>query len=557
MLGVDRRLCIQPLNITVRSKMNNPGPKEGVKSLGVHTWHVAYQNNLWEAIHRKNYNRVVYLTDRWTDTIWYQFCHPRWGEFLDQMFRSCLQTLLYTSVLGKEVVLDNGLKIDLRTLDGSTSFYWAVVNRSNACVPGLHLDQLGVEPALTKIAQHLVLKVLNVRCSVVKSNQFKPTLVDKVPILHVLLSIDHRYERPDQSVDLFQVYISRHPEHVNLVCPWTGMSTLDLLHDKKQKETKSISYMEDQVINCVVRTLGKSPVEEGCQPYEYFRSAGYFTPTHIPDYKEICWEKKQKRIIQLRETLDLWRYDERSFREKMKTSILTFSGDTDTSTHGKVINGVMGWLKSSLEEKNTCNDADYALEMSGSVNENTKIFPLDELDVVLRLWLDVDVEVRQCTPEDFVKIRKELARSIGKQPAQHLVRVILRKDYPHLGKVGDELTPDVFAKAMDCFISTLLKDVQLPSWLRCPEGKSMVTAPDLLERTKAGLVLNLEYNMLYFDETANSKWQELSIDLVSVLVLSKDQRETYLQVINPLVDDKADLSPSSTCQTRIARGSTC
>ena len=65
----------------------------------------------------------------------------------------------------------------------------------------------------------------------------------------------------------------------------------------------------------------------------------------------------------------------------------------------------------------------------------------------------------------------------------------------------------------------------------------MVTAPDLLERTKAGLVLNLEYNMLYFDETANSKWQELSIDLVSVLVLSKDQRETYLQVINPLVDE--------------------
>ena len=76
----------------------------------------------------------------------------------------------------------------------------------------------------------------------------------------------------------------------------------------------------------------------------------------------------------------------------------------------------------------------------------------------------------------------------------------IRKDYPHLGGVGNELTPDIFAKAMDCFISTLLKDVQLPSWLRCPEGKSMVTAPELLERTKAGLVLNLEYKTA-FDET--------------------------------------------------------
>ena len=76
-----------------------------------------------------------------------------------EVFRSCLQTLVYTSVLNKEVVLDNGLKIDLTSLDGSTSFYWAVVNRSNACVPDLHLDDLGVEHGMERIVQHLVLKV--------------------------------------------------------------------------------------------------------------------------------------------------------------------------------------------------------------------------------------------------------------------------------------------------------------------------------------------------------------------------------------------------------------
>ena len=81
---------------------------------------INYQNNLWQAIQGKNYDRVVYLADRWTDSIWYHFSLPKWGEFSARVFRSCLQTLLYSSVLGKQVVLDNGLKIDLTSLDASS-----------------------------------------------------------------------------------------------------------------------------------------------------------------------------------------------------------------------------------------------------------------------------------------------------------------------------------------------------------------------------------------------------------------------------------------------------
>ena len=51
----------------------------------------------------------------------------------------------------------------------------------------------------------------------------------------------------------------------------------------------------------------------------------------------------------------------------------------------------------------------------------------------------------------------------------------------------------------------------------------MVMPPDLLERTKAGLMLNLEYEV-------EGEWHELSVDLVSVLVLTRDQREKYLKV---------------------------
>ena len=223
----------------------------------------------------------------------------------------------------------------------------------------------------------------------------------------------------------------------------------------------------------------------------------------------------------MRETLDLWRRDETAFREKLKAAVLTFSGEGDTCPHGKVINEVMKWLRESLEGKN--NDAKYELEISGSVGENTKIVPMNELDIVLRVWLEVDVEVKSQKSEDFDKIREELSRSVGKQPAKHLVRIILRKAYPHLGQVGDELPPDRFGKVMDVFISHLLKDSPLPSWLRRP---TMVTAaPDLVERTKAGVMLNLEY----LDD--EEEWRELSVDIVPVLVLSKEQREKYLQVI--------------------------
>ena len=50
---------------------------------------------------------------------------------------------------------------------------------------------------------------------------------------------------------------------------------------------------------------------------------------------------------------------------------------------------------------------------------------------------------------------------------------------------------------------------KLPEGLRVPEGKSLVlSCSQLLERTKSGLMLNLEYR-------DGERWQELSVDLVS------------------------------------------
>ena len=92
------------------------------------------------------------------------------------------------------------------------------------------------------------------------------------------------------------------------------------------------------------------------------------------------------------------------------------------------------------------------------------------------------------------------------------------------GEIGEELTAETFGKVMDVFIAERLQNAELPRWLRLSGGNSIVPEPVLLERTKAGLLLNLEY-------LESEKWHKLSIDLVPTLVLDHEQREKYLQVI--------------------------
>ena len=467
--------------------------------------------------------QLVYLTDFSTDSIWFNFALPSYTEFVTRVFRNCLQTLIYISALGKEVILDNGLKIDLESADGSTSFYWAVVNRSKACVPHLELKELMIEKEKKKIAQHILHRILI-------SDNFEATLVDGIPILHILISLGHHYERPDESVDLFELYISRHPGQVDLKCPWTGMSTLELLQSVRQmpNERNSLieptlrhlggplhSFQEDLILHCISGARGSSNLR------------GLLPRTHVHGHKEIGWREKTLGITQLRETLALWRRDENKFLEQLRASLAPFNSDGGNTSHGRRINEVITWLRSNIEGKNCSSDAVYKLEVSGSVGENAKISPLDELDLLLQVWLDVKVEVKDLHKEDLVKIRKELAKPIGKQPAKHLVRLILSDDYPFLGQAGDELTAKVFGNFVEVFVSNLLRKARLPPWLRCSEGKLMVMPPDLLERTKAGLLLNLEYEV-------EGDWHELSVDLVAVLVLSESQREEYLQVRVPI-----------------------
>ena len=237
-------------------------------------------------------------------------------------------------------------------------------------------------------------------------------------------------------------------------------------------------------------------------------------PVHLKSQREIGWKEAELGKRRLDLALASWRQDEDQFCCQVAKSVVS-------SSQRGLVDDVMVWLRSNLEGNK---DARYGLEISGSISEDSKIYPLDEIDVLLQVWLDVDVVVNNFGEGDMKKVQHELEKPVGKQPVQHLMKLFLRKAYPYIGEVGDELTAETFGKVMDVFIADRLQNAQLPSWLRLSGVKGSIHEPVLLERTKAGLILNLEY----LDHAG--KWQELSIDLVPTLVLDPEQREIYLQV---------------------------
>ena len=444
--------------------------------------------------------RLVFLADRLTDSIFNYFVLPQYGNFVSQTFANCLQTLLYISATGEQIMLDNGSRVNLQSKEGASALYWEVVNRGRSCLPPqMKLVELRIAAEKRKIAQHLLYRLLS-------SSHFEPTLGDGSPILHLLLTVGQHYIRADRSEDLFELYISRHFDQVDLRCPWTGLSTLDLLQFQKQHFQRSVSYQEAQIHICLARS--------GC-------SAGSrLPPIHLNPVLDSGWREAELGKTRLDETLAGWRRDEPGFCEKLARAVVPFE-EEDFLPEGALIGKVMSWLNSNLEGNK---DAKYGLKISGSVGENSKIHPLDEVDMLLQVWLDVDVEVISLEEDGVEKIRQELQKAIGKQPVQHLVKVILRKAYPYMGEIGEELTAEMFGKVMDVFIADRLQNARLPNWLRLAGGNSIVPEPVLVERTKAGLLLNLEY-------LEEGKWYELSIDLVPTLVLDRKQREKYLKVI--------------------------
>ena len=92
-----------------------------------------------------------------TDSIFNYFVLPQYGNFVSQTFANCLQTLLYISATGEQIMLDNGSKVNLQSKEGASALYWEVVNRGRSCLPPqMKLVELRIAAEKRKIAQHLL-----------------------------------------------------------------------------------------------------------------------------------------------------------------------------------------------------------------------------------------------------------------------------------------------------------------------------------------------------------------------------------------------------------------
>merc|ERR1711970_1256763 len=229
-------------------------------------------------------------------------------------------------------------------------------------------------------------------------------------------------------------------------------------------------------------------------------------------------------MVKFNSVLDSWKNCERIFLDCMKKDILSKEELEDESS---ISNQVYTWIQNKLTSIQEKIPFKTKLCTSGSISEETKIKPVDEIDLVFKCTLDIDLKVTDENSNDDWMMKntlepslaqQQLAKIDSKQPFHELATVVLKADYPGLGAEGGVLTPSNFTSFVDSFINQALADVDLPDNLTVPNGKNF------LEQSKSGFLMNLEY------ECDGTK-QELTIDLVTVLVLSRDNYQKVLAVM--------------------------
>ena len=472
-------------------------------------------NMLWTCLFTMDHAKLVVLRD-WCGTQTSAYGRPGICHRLEELLRRGLQALLYLSTLRtskkKDVLLDTGLKVGLRKVETSAPLFWAVMDRGHMAIPALrNIEQLVIEPGYQLVIQFIL------HC-LITSQSFQPQLEDGTCLLHLVLVVGSTYSRQDQSIDLFRLYLVQHSEGVDQVCPWTGLSTL------KVANRYGRYFQADQLIQL---GCGAGQGEADCRP----------TPW-LPREDPLGRLEGMVAMRQLDAVLERWSRSEAVFRQELASNVLQYTPNKGDKSEGLVIDVLMKWLKSRLNQRteDCCSHSDchhkqcwrHRVKLSGSLGEGSKILPVDEMDVVVMVNLDVKLvttdkhitDSYMCSGSEAVHL--ELAKVCNKQPFPLLAKVMLQKGHSCLGEAGQELLPGVFLRHMEGIVRRAVEDTPLPTNLRLQEVRSLVQP--MLERTKAGLMLNLEYR-------TEEGWQELSVDLVSVLLLDKEHINQVLRIM--------------------------
>jgi len=458
-----------------------------------------FQNQLWECVYKARHAKLIQLIDN-ISLNFFQLFNPGNSLRIEAALRNCLQTLLYISWLEKtrqyKIIIAGERKVDIR--ESSHVIYWVVSSRSADFQPGFSMSELVIEPKHTVIVRCILYRLI-------QKPACHPQLDDGVSLLHLTIIAGHMYEKTDQSVDLITHYATNNKRSVNFVCPWSGKSTLDFALEKDlgfhsrmlyTMGCRALQLAEEEKVIALKTVSVKVPSGDTGDPIE--------------------------GMVKYNKILQRWKNSEERFVETLKMNIV---GNEEEES--SVIKTVNKWMQDKLKCIQEKLPFKTKLNISGSISEETKIRPLDEIDFVLKCKLDVDLQVSDENSNSDWMIhntlepslaQKELAKIDSKQPFPQLATVILKHDYEELGKNGDILTPEKFTSFMDAFIRQALTDTDLPEILKVPEGKNF------LEQTKSGFFMNLEYE-------SNGCKQELTLDLVNVLILSRENYQKVLQVM--------------------------
>lgn len=460
-----------------------------------------FQNQLWECVYKAKHAKLIKLVDN-ISLNFLQIANPNSIFIIETSLRNCLQTLLYISWLEKtsqhKVIISGDRKVDIR--ESSHVIYWSVQNKSADFQPGFSMSELVIEPKHTIIVKYILFRLIQ------KPN-CHPQLNDGVSLLHLIIIVGHMYEKTDESVDLITHYAANNPESVNFICPWTGKSTLDLALERDlgfrsrllyTMGCRALKLAEEERSLAVKAVAVRVPSGDSGDPVE--------------------------GMVKYNKILNRWKNSEENFLETINRNIV---GIEDCESDSSIIKIVNYWLQNRLQHIQDKLPCKTKLDISGSISEETKIRPLDEIDFVFKCKLDIDLQVsdENCNNDWMINntlepslAQRELAKIDSKQPFAQLAKVILKADYPDLGESGDVLQPEKFSSFMDAFIWQALTEADLPETLKVPEGKNF------LEQTKSGFFMNLEYE-------SNGCNQELTLDLVTVLILSRDNYQKVLQVM--------------------------
>ena len=319
-----------------------------------------FQNLLWECVYKGNHVRLMKLTEN-ISLNFPQIANPSGALTIEKCLRNCLQTLLYISWLEKtnknKVIIAGELMIYIP--ESSNVIYWAVMDKSAEFKPGFLMSELVVMPKHSLVVKYILNKLI-------ETENCNPLLDDSVSILHLIIVVGHMYEKFDESINLIAKYVVNNPAKVNFTCPWTGMSTLDLALERKLGFCSRMLYTMGCRANKMI----------GVEKYLAVKDVKVKVPSGESG-------DPLEGMCKYNTILDTWKKSEDSFIESMKLNIVGNESE-GYDLESIIIKTTSEWIQHKLKSMQNIVPFKTQFEISGSLTEETKIRPLDEIDFVIK-----------------------------------------------------------------------------------------------------------------------------------------------------------------------------